>query len=103
MSTLGDAMDCSTSLPGPSLSPGVCSTHVHGVGDATHATESVKSHSKWLPMSYSDSDLVSIALTQTSLQPTSFSSSLASKTLTLFVLFLPIFLFQFNFSPNLVK
>ena len=54
-------------------------------------------------MGYSDSDLVSIALTQTSLQPTSFSSSLASNTLTLFVLFLPIFLFQFNFSPNLVK
>ena len=53
-------------------------------------------------MSYSDSDLVSVSLTQTSLQPTPFSS-LVSKTLTLFVLLLPIFVVQFNFIPNLVK
>ena len=78
-------------------------THVHGVGAATPATESVSSHSKRLHMSYSDSDSVSISLTHTCLQPTPFSSSLVSKTLTLFVLLLSIFLFQFNFSPNLVK
>ena len=70
-------------------------THVHGVGAATPATESVSSHSKRLHMSYSDSDSVSISLTHTCLQPTPFSSSLVSKTLTLFVLLLPIFLFIF--------